>query len=503
MKIFFCEGCGIRLTDSDLEKGSAVDKKPPSPLRTSPGHGTQKSKEEAQSANTGLFVAAGVLAVVLLGIFAWGMRDNGTPKSAQAPKPKAPAENPASGSPNPATTTFGSTKPDSPPKLDRPATPAARTAPTSDEPPSRDSLAQKAFDAVTAFKGLAANDKAGRIKALEDFLNSYGDTIPAARAKRMLDQLKVPAEKPVAGDPAAKQINDANVAFAKGVESTNKGDLEAALSFYNRALELFQTSEAYCNRANVKRGMADFDGALADIDKSIELNANLWQSHANRAIILLGMGRPDDAAPSIQKARTLIAQPDALETWIRQNGQASAVLFLGKSLEGKTPALASDFEARAQYRMAVKKYDDAKSDLEEALRLQPDDGPKGLFNLLIQVADKRQDWKGKVEYARRWADAAPKAPEASNALAWELLTAKDAALRDPKAALPFAQKAADLANNASAPILDTLALALFQNGKKQEALEAERKAIGLLPANTTPEIKKDYEKRLREMESTQ
>lgn len=436
-----------------------------------------------------------------MGIFAWGMRDNAAPKSAQTPKTKSAVETPAPVGPNPPPTTFGASKTE---KTERPAQPESRPATPTDLPPTRDSLAQKAFDKATAFKGLTPGDKAGRIKVLEEFLQSYGDTIPAARAKSMIDQLKGPAEKsPAATASSAKQINDANTAFAKGVESANKGDFESALSFYNRALELHPTPEAFCNRGNAKRGLTDLDGALADMDKSIELNGNLWQSHANRAIILLALGRADDANSSIQKARSLHNQPDGLETWIRQNGKSSAIINMGKNLEGKTPALAADFEARAQYRILVKKYDEAKSDLVEALRLQPEDGPKGIFNLLIQIADKRQDWKAKLENARLWAEAAPKSPEALNAHAWELLTSKDNSLRDPKAALPLAQKASELANNASAPILDTLALALFHNGKKQDAIEAERKALGLLPANASPEAKKEYEDRLKDMESIQ
>ena len=81
-----------------------------------------------------------------------------------------------------------------------------------------------------------------------------------------------------------------------------------------------------------------------------------------------------------------------------------------------------------------------------------------------------------------------------NLYAWNLLTCEAEDLRDPKAALDYAKKAVELSEEKQPAILDTLARALFLNGKLPEAIQVQEKALSLLPAEpSTP-----YEIRLSE-----
>jgi tetratricopeptide (TPR) repeat protein len=73
-------------------------------------------------------------------------------------------------------------------------------------------------------------------------------------------------------------------------------------------------------------------------------------------------------------------------------------------------------------------------------------------------------------------------PTALNNLAWFLLTAKEAELRDKRRALVLAQKA--VAFEGSPAFLDTLAEALYQNGFTQEAVKTIKEAIALAKDNT-------------------
>ncbi|WLE96594.1 MAG: M48 family metallopeptidase [Candidatus Electrothrix communis] len=68
----------------------------------------------------------------------------------------------------------------------------------------------------------------------------------------------------------------------------------------------------------------------------------------------------------------------------------------------------------------------------------------------------------------------PVSPELANNMAWLLLTAKDRSLRDPVRALALARSAARFSEQGY--ILDTLATALWANGKVREAVAAARKA---------------------------
>ncbi len=70
---------------------------------------------------------------------------------------------------------------------------------------------------------------------------------------------------------------------------------------------------------------------------------------------------------------------------------------------------------------------------------------------------------------------APQDPWLLNNLAWLLLTAQDPALREPQRALLLAQKAAQ--KDPSPEVLDTLAEAYHQNGKKALACQAAREAL--------------------------
>ncbi|MCI5143570.1 MAG: hypothetical protein D3909_17975 [Candidatus Electrothrix sp. ATG1] len=70
----------------------------------------------------------------------------------------------------------------------------------------------------------------------------------------------------------------------------------------------------------------------------------------------------------------------------------------------------------------------------------------------------------------------PVAPELANNMAWLLLTAKDSSLRNPVRALDLARSAA---RSEQGYILDTLATALWANGRVEEAVAVEKKAVAL------------------------
>jgi cytochrome c-type biogenesis protein CcmH/NrfG len=75
----------------------------------------------------------------------------------------------------------------------------------------------------------------------------------------------------------------------------------------------------------------------------------------------------------------------------------------------------------------------------------------------------------------------PVSSELANNMAWLLLTAEDRSLRDPVRALELARSAARFSEQGY--ILDTLATALWANGRVDEAVAAEKKAVELDPDN--------------------
>jgi tetratricopeptide (TPR) repeat protein len=94
-----------------------------------------------------------------------------------------------------------------------------------------------------------------------------------------------------------------------------------------------------------------------------------------------------------------------------------------------------------------------------------------------------------VEVSRQLLDRERVAAEATDAdasalnnYAWALLTWDIPQLRDPAAALPLAERALERWGEESREtVLDTLALALHENGRNDEALERQREALALIP----------------------
>ncbi len=91
---------------------------------------------------------------------------------------------------------------------------------------------------------------------------------------------------------------------------------------------------------------------------------------------------------------------------------------------------------------------------------------------------------------------APRQADIANNLAWLLLTAQDTSLRDPVRALQLAEQAARFGKGQGA-ILDTLATALWANGRTDEALDVEQEAVAQDPVH-----KKYYHARIEEFTRT-
>ena len=90
---------------------------------------------------------------------------------------------------------------------------------------------------------------------------------------------------------------------------------------------------------------------------------------------------------------------------------------------------------------------------------------------------------------------------ALNALAWQILSMPniDEAQRDTEIALKAATKANTETNGEDPMILDTYALALFQNDKIAEAITAQQKAITLAAGNE--QMQADMKIRLEEFQA--
>lgn len=101
---------------------------------------------------------------------------------------------------------------------------------------------------------------------------------------------------------------------------------------------------------------------------------------------------------------------------------------------------------------------------------------------------------GQAVKARAWADAkalavlavakmSPRDAQTLNDAAWTLVDRLPADQRDARLALPWVEEAVTLTKSKEGPILDTLAVALYQCGRVVEAAEKAKEAAALQPGN--------------------
>ena len=92
-------------------------------------------------------------------------------------------------------------------------------------------------------------------------------------------------------------------------------------------------------------------------------------------------------------------------------------------------------------------------------------------------------------------------PNALNQVAWGVVDPENKGEPDPKLAklaLKAARRADELTNGKSIPIMDTLAESLYRNGKYDEAIEVEQKALKLLEEETKGDHSHPYFKQFHD-----
>ncbi|MBI5686519.1 MAG: redoxin family protein [Verrucomicrobia bacterium] len=255
----------------------------------------------------------------------------------------------------------------------------------------------------------------------------------------------------------------------------------------------------------------------------------IWQGHpmADLEVALTQIldGKYDIASAKKRfQARQLMEELYGLagkdENPARQDGIVKELQALEKELGTLIPGKrfdADEIRKTARFNTLLRDYQKAVSQNKSAAELEKLEKP------LLEVAPKNFDpaeFKGGVQVKGRWqtymlavvegsdeakiAEATKqleavkvKSPVVLNELAWSLLTDPRIKKRDLKLALKFAQAASDACEGREPAVLDTLARALFANGKLQDAIAQQKKAVEL---STDKEIRDGLTQTLKEYE---
>jgi len=290
------------------------------------------------------------------------------------------------------------------------------------------------------------------LKIKPDHAQAHNDLGNILAQSGQLDQAIDHFQKALHSKPDYAEAN-----YNLGNALTQKGKLDEAITAYQKALQIKPGYvEASYNLGNTFFVKGDMERAVQCYQTALRLKPDYAKACYNLGSALLQEGKLDDAASRFQQE--LQMNPKHAETCYnlgdidsRQGKWEEAVVYYQKAL-----SLRPDW-AEAQYSLGVSFFQRGNEDAaidhyQKALQIKPD-------------------------YT-----------DAENNLAWELATSPRPSLRDGRRAVELAQKANQTSHDQDPDILGTLAAALAEAGRFDEAIQNIKHAMALTQANQSDQL---------------
>ncbi len=262
------------------------------------------------------------------------------------------------------------------------------------------------------------------------------------------------------GCPGKKDAAHVN----RGNDYAEKGQYDQAISEYTKAIELNpRYADAYYNRGNAYHDKGLYDHAIRDYTRATEIDPEHASAYFNRGNIFHDAGQYHIAISDYTKSIEI--RPRDAKT------------YLNRGLA---------FEENGQYDMAMYDYN-------MAMELNPK-FPEPYYNRGIIYAEKGRHDKAISDYTKA-IELDPRFAEAYNNLAWLLATCPDERYRNGVKAVEMAEKAIESAEHITVNSLDTLAAAYAEVGRFEDAIATQTKKIDMLKGKSrTNEMAKSIER---------
>ena len=324
---------------------------------------------------------------------------------------------------------------------------------------------------------------------LAQVLERLGDE-QGARRHEMLARAHPGVTRPA--DPVVEEMEAKGMSSrahtARGLALTEAGRFAEAEREFRRVLAI---------RPGNAADYANLGGALARqgrLPEAVEVYHEGLRRHPDDPAILnnLALAEADRgslAAAAEHLEKVLAASPRSARAKLnlglvraRAGDHQRAVELYREALEIE-PSLADAWQNLGSSLAGLGRTEEAIDCWERVLELDPDD-LAALYNLGIAQAEAG-DHRGAIERLRRAARTAPNSSRIALALAWELATAPQAALRDGAEAVALAQRVRQAYPSEPRPA-DVLAAALAETGDYEGARREAETALALARRGGSP-----------------
>jgi len=155
----------------------------------------------------------------------------------------------------------------------------------------------------------------------------------------------------------------------------DNGDYNGAISDYTKAIELNpKFANAFYNRGCVKRKIGDYNGAISDYTKAIELDPNFLDAYYNRGNVRFDNGDYNGAISDYTKAIEL--NPNLVDAYYNRGNVKYKIGDYNGAISDYTKAIELNptaflYSNRGSVKYKIGDYDGAISDYTKAIELNP------------------------------------------------------------------------------------------------------------------------------------
>ena len=166
------------------------------------------------------------------------------------------------------------------------------------------------------------------------------------------------------------------ICLHQGNDKHQSGDYQGAIADYDKAIQLGpQFADAYYNRGNARSALGDYQGAVADCDKAIQLDPRSADAYYNRGNARSALGDYEGAVADYDKA--IEFNPQSADAYYNRGNARNAlgdyegaVADYDKAIQ-LDPQFADAYYNRGNAGNAFGDYQGAVADYDKAIQLRP------------------------------------------------------------------------------------------------------------------------------------